>query len=240
MKLTSSCMAHLSSAVVCATSMRRSSSRNWRGRRGSCAHSRSSSTLSSSRQVRMNLKERWTGSWRGLCTCWKPPKVSHRWIDWFYFTKITFIVLPQMAMAWDSSDSSALSTFSRVGSLSSNGLSVHVLVYSSGIVQNELICGYASVVHTLSSLRAHTHACTHIHFRTIWGPQTDGTKSGHGRQFIWKNVRVCYKGDWGCFFVFFYLSSTMISAWPFKKKKIKFPVIPPVIFVGYSRITVDE
>ena len=180
MKLTSSCMAHLSSAVVCATSMRRSSSRNWRGRRGSCAHSRSSSTMSSSRQVRMNLKERWTGSWRGLCTCWKPPKVSHRWTDWFYFTKITFIdiVLPQMAMAWDSSDSLALSTFtfSRVGSLSSNGLSVHVLVYSSGIVWNELICGYASVVHTLSSLRAHTHirmhACTFI-----WGPQTDGAKA---------------------------------------------------------------
>ena len=216
MKLTSSCMAHLSSAVVCATSMRRSSSRNWRGRRGSCAHSRSSSTMSSSRQVRMNLKERWTGSWRGLCTCWKPPKVSHRWIDWFYFTKITFIVLLQMAMAWDSSDSSALSTFSCVGSLSSNGLSVHVLVYSSGIVQNELICGYASVVHMLSSLPAHTHthARTFIFIpfedRKLTGLKVDMADSSSGK-------KECYKGVWGLiFFFFFYLSSIMISAWPFK------------------------
>ena len=32
-----------------------------------------------------------------------------------------------------------------------------VLVYSTGIVQKELICGYASVVHTSSSFHTHTH-----------------------------------------------------------------------------------
>ena len=40
----------------------------------------------------------------------------------------------------------AVSTFSPVGSLSSSGLSVRV--FSTGIVRNELICGYANEVHT--------------------------------------------------------------------------------------------
>ena len=38
----------------------------------------------------------------------------------------------------------------------------------TGIVRNELICGYASVLHTSSSFRPHTH--THTHSHTIWGP----------------------------------------------------------------------
>ena len=38
-----------------------------------------------------------------------------------------------------------------------------VLVYSMGIVWNELICGYANVVHTSSSFCPHTHIHTHTH-----------------------------------------------------------------------------
>ena len=63
----------------------------------------------------------------------------------------------------------AMSTFSPVGSPSSNGLRMRVCVClcqcSTGIVRNvELICGYANVVHTSSSFRPHTH--THTHART--------------------------------------------------------------------------
>ena len=32
-----------------------------------------------------------------------------------------------------------------------------VLVYSTGIVRNELICGHTNVLHTSSSFRPHTH-----------------------------------------------------------------------------------
>ena len=49
----------------------------------------------------------------------------------------------------------AMSTFSPVRSLSSNGLMMRVLVYSSGIVRNEPICGFANVVHTSRSFRPH-------------------------------------------------------------------------------------
>ena len=49
---------------------------------------------------------------------------------------------------------------------------VCVWVYTD-IVGNELICGYANVVHTWSSFRPHTLS------HTIWGPWTDGAKSGH-------------------------------------------------------------
>ena len=53
----------------------------------------------------------------------------------------------------------AVSTFSPVSSLSSNDLRTcaHVLAYTTDIAQNELICGYVSVVHTSSSFRTHTH-----------------------------------------------------------------------------------
>ena len=44
--------------------------------------------------------------------------------------------------------SRAISTFSPVGSLSSNGVRIRVLVHSTGIVRNELMHGYANVVHT--------------------------------------------------------------------------------------------
>ena len=62
----------------------------------------------------------------------------------------------------------AISTFSPIGSLSSNGLRMRVLVYSTGIVWNEVIWGYANVVHTWSSFRTHTLS---YHFRTAnrWG-----------------------------------------------------------------------
>ena len=51
-----------------------------------------------------------------------------------------------------------------------------VLVYSTGIVRNELICGYANVVHTSSSF------CSHTHTHTVSPSEdckTDGAKSGH-------------------------------------------------------------
>ena len=57
----------------------------------------------------------------------------------------------------------AISTFSPVGSLSSNGLRmrrVRVLVY---IARNQLIREYASVVH---SVHTHTHTHTHTHCDT--------------------------------------------------------------------------
>ena len=58
------------------------------------------------------------------------------------------------------------------------------------------------------------------------------SSSGKMSEYVTKETEVLI--------IFFYLSSTMISAWPFKNIFFKFPVIPPVIFVGYSRITVDE
>ena len=42
---------------------------------------------------------------------------------------------------------------------------MRVLVYSTGIVQNEL-CGYGNVVHTSSSFRPHTHTHTTQHTHT--------------------------------------------------------------------------
>ena len=54
-------------------------------------------------------------------------------------------------------------------------------VYSTGIVRNELMCGYANVVHTSSSFHTHTHTYTHTHSHTIWGQRTDRAKRGHCR-----------------------------------------------------------
>ena len=51
----------------------------------------------------------------------------------------------------------AIATFSAIDLLSSTGLRIRVLVYSTSIVQNELICGYANVLHTLSSFHPHAH-----------------------------------------------------------------------------------
>ena len=39
---------------------------------------------------------------------------------------------------------------------------MRVHVYNTGIVCNELICGYANVLHTSSSFRPHIHTDTHI------------------------------------------------------------------------------
>ena len=50
----------------------------------------------------------------------------------------------------------AISTFNPVGLRSLNGMRMFVCVYT-GIVLNELIRGYAKVVHTLSSFPPHTH-----------------------------------------------------------------------------------
>ena len=64
---------------------------------------------------------------------------------------------------------SAMFTFSPVGSLSSNGLRMRVCVYlcvNIGITWNELICGYANIVHTSGSFRPHTHTHTRTHART--------------------------------------------------------------------------
>ena len=57
---------------------------------------------------------------------------------------------------------SAISTFSPVGSLSSDGLRMRVCVCLC-VAWNELIREYASVVYTLSSFRPHTHTHTHTH-----------------------------------------------------------------------------
>ena len=43
---------------------------------------------------------------------------------------------------------------------------MRVLLYSTGIVCNELICGYANMVHTSSSFCPCTHTCMHAHART--------------------------------------------------------------------------
>ena len=63
----------------------------------------------------------------------------------------------------------AISAFSPVSSLSSNGLTMRVCACLC-IVRNELIRGYASVVYTLSSFRPHTraraHTLTHTHTHT--------------------------------------------------------------------------
>ena len=58
----------------------------------------------------------------------------------------------------------AVCTFSPIGSPSSNDLRVCVcacLCVYTGIVWNELICWYASIMHTSSLF--HQHACTHAH-----------------------------------------------------------------------------
>ena len=48
--------------------------------------------------------------------------------------------------------------FRPVSSLSSNGLKVHVLVYRTGVIWYELMCGYANVVHTPVQVHSvHTH-----------------------------------------------------------------------------------
>ena len=43
---------------------------------------------------------------------------------------------------------------------------MRVLVYSTGIARNELICGYANVVYTSSSFCPHTHTHTYTHTHT--------------------------------------------------------------------------
>ena len=54
---------------------------------------------------------------------------------------------------------------------------MRVLVYSTGIVQNEPICGYANVVHTSSSFRPHTHTDTdtdtHTHTLSTFSYHSD-------------------------------------------------------------------
>ena len=67
-----------------------------------------------------------------------------------------------------------ISTFSSIDLLSSTGLRICVLVvvYSTSIVQNELICGYASALHTLSSFHPHAHTLiVSNHLKTVkqWG-----------------------------------------------------------------------
>ena len=59
----------------------------------------------------------------------------------------------------------AISMFSPISSLSSNGLRMRVCMYSTATVQKELICGYVNVVHTSSSFCPHTHSHSY-HLRT--------------------------------------------------------------------------
>ena len=56
---------------------------------------------------------------------------------------------------------------------------MRVLVYNTGIVRNELICGYANVLHTSSSFRPHTHTHAHTHARMhILIPSEDRESTG--------------------------------------------------------------
>ena len=63
----------------------------------------------------------------------------------------------------------AISTFSPIGSLSSNGLRMHVCMYSTGIVWNELICGYA----ILQVYSTHTHTFIPFEDREPMGLKVD-------------------------------------------------------------------
>ena len=54
-----------------------------------------------------------------------------------------------------------------------------VLVYSTGIEWNELICGYANIVRAHTHTHTHTRACTFsYHLRTV-DQQVNRAKSGH-------------------------------------------------------------
>ena len=60
--------------------------------------------------------------------------------------KASFCLVPSLQNALLCS---VISTFSPVGSLSSNGIRMRVFVYIyASIARNELICGYANVEHT--------------------------------------------------------------------------------------------
>ena len=85
---------------------------------------------------------------------------------------------------------SAVSAFSavvRCPEVVSGCTCVRVLVCSTGVVRNELICGSANVVHTSGSFRTHTHArtharmhaCTHTHTHTHTHTRTHARTHTH-------------------------------------------------------------
>ena len=61
---------------------------------------------------------------------------------------------------------------------------VRVLVYGAGIVRNELICGYANVLHTSKSFRPHTHTHTYTHTHTHTRMHTRTHAHTHTHIFI--------------------------------------------------------
>ena len=66
---------------------------------------------------------------------------------------------------------------------------MRVLVYSTGIVQNELMCGYANVVDTSSSFHPHTHTHTHTHTHILipfGDSEPMGLKVDTAKQFFLK------------------------------------------------------
>ena len=71
----------------------------------------------------------------------------------------------------------AISTFSPVSSLSSNGLRMHVCVCLCTEWTDMWI--YSNVVHTSSSFLPPPPTRPHTHSQTIWGQQTEGAESGY-------------------------------------------------------------
>ena len=111
--------------------------------------------LSANEQFFLGAQTAFSGEPR--CNASFSPPLSRR--NW----RLTGYILAAVLLSSLLRDVSEIPTFSPVGSLSSNGLRmcvcVRVLVYSTCIVRNELICGHANVVYI--SVHTHTHARTH-------------------------------------------------------------------------------
>ena len=95
-----------------------------------------------------------------------------------------FEFLPSMSQFWPVFRMTHIyiSTFSPVGSLSSNCLSVVYTLSSFRPHTHTMWHTHTHThcdTHTHAHVRTHTHTLTHTHSHTIWGPQTDGAKSGH-------------------------------------------------------------
>ena len=62
------------------------------------------------------------------------------------------------------------------------------------ICQHSAYFNFIPSTHTHTCTHTHTHTHTHIYSHTIWGPQTDGAKSGHCPVSLLKNFVHTMKG----------------------------------------------